>query len=402
MTPAEMDEALPPLLQALAQVAPIVHYKVCSTFDSAPHVGSIGRVIEIARRPLGCGPVPIVAGNPALGRYCLFGHLYARSGTDGRVYRIDRHPIMRVHPVTPMDESDLAVHIARQAPLRFAGVTLADLDRGPDAAEAAWRAARETGSEAVLIDSASPAHLTEVGRLLDAQAQMQASPLFVVGSSGLQYALTQWWRASGQAGSSGGAALGPVEPVDQVLAVSGSASALTALQIEAGLTAGLVEVAVQAYELLDEATWPAVREALVARATAVLAQGRSPLLHTARGPDDPRIGRMVEALVVAGRTPGAARLEGGRLLGQRLAELTRTILQRARVPRLLLAGGDTSSLVMQALGPQALTVAARLSPGAPLCRLHGGDALAHGMQAALKGGQMGGPDFFERAWRGAH
>jgi uncharacterized protein YgbK (DUF1537 family) len=134
----------------------------------------------------------------------------------------------------------------------------------------------------------------------------------------------------------------------------------------------------------------------------VLAQGRSPLLHTARGPDDPRIGRMVEALVAAGRTPGAARLEGGRLLGQRLAELTRTILQHARVPRLLLAGGDTSSLVMQALGPQALTVAARLSPGAPLCRLHGGDALAHGMQAALKGGQMGGPDFFERAWRGAH
>jgi uncharacterized protein YgbK (DUF1537 family) len=404
MTPGEMDEALPPLLQALAQVAPIVHYKVCSTFDSAPHVGSIGRVIEIARRTLGCGPVPIVAGNPALGRYCLFGHLYARSGTDGRVYRIDRHPIMRVHPVTPMDESDLALHIARQAPLRFAGVTLADLDRGPEAAETAWRAALETGAEAVLIDAASPAHLTEVGRLLQAQvpAQKPGAPLFIVGSSGLQYALTQWWRASGQAGSSGGAALGSVEPVDQVLAVSGSASALTALQIEAGLAAGLVEVAVQAHELLDAATWPAVREALVARAAAVLAEGRSPLLHTARGPDDPRIGRMVEALVAAGRTPDAARLEGGRLLGQRLAELTRAILERVRVPRLLLAGGDTSSLVMQALGPQALTVAARLSPGAPLCRLHGGDALAHGMQAALKGGQMGGPDYFERAWRGAH
>ena len=398
MTPAEMDEALPPLLQALGQLAPIVHYKVCSTFDSAAHVGSIGRVIEIARRTLGCGAVPIVAGNPALGRYCLFGHLYARSGTDGRVYRIDRHPIMRVHPVTPMDESDLAVHIARQAPLRFAGVTLADLDRGPESAEAAWQAARETGADAVLIDAASPAHLTEVGRLLEAQAQ--AAPLFVVGSSGLQYALTQWWRASGQAGAAGGTALAEVEPVDRVLAVSASASALTALQIDAALAAGLVEVAVQAHELLDEATWPAVREALVARAVAVLSEGRSPLLHTARGPDDPRIGRMVEALVAAGRTPEAARLEGGRLLGQRLGELTRAVLQRTRVPRLLLAGGDTSSLVMQALGPQALTVAARLAPGAPLCQLHGGDPLAHGMQAALKGGQMGGPDFFVRAWRG--
>ena len=28
--------------------APVVHYKVCSTFDSAPHVGSIGRAIDIA------------------------------------------------------------------------------------------------------------------------------------------------------------------------------------------------------------------------------------------------------------------------------------------------------------------------------------------------------------------
>jgi len=407
MTPAEMDEALPPLLQALGSLAPIVHYKVCSTFDSAPHVGSIGRVIEIARRTLGCGAVPVVAGNPALGRYCLFGHLYARSGTDGRVHRLDRHPIMRVHPVTPMDESDLALHIGRQAPLRFAGLTLADLDRGPQAVEAAFQAALGSGAQAVLIDAASAAHLTEAGRLLQAQAQAQAragqGPLFVVGSSGLQYALAQWWQASGQgaAAAAGSATVpGEVQPVERVLAVSGSASALTALQIEAGLAAGLVEVAVQPHELLDEAAWPGVREALAGQAVTILSQGRSPLLHTARGPHDPRIGRMVEALVAAGRTPEAARQEGGRLLGQRLGELTRTVLQRARVPRLLLAGGDTSSLVMQALGPQALTVAARLAPGAPLCSLHGGDPLARGLQAALKGGQMGGPDFFERAWRG--
>lgn len=413
LTPAEMDVALPPLLQSLARLAPIVHYKVCSTFDSAPHVGSIGRVIEIARRTLGSGAVPIVAGNPALGRYCVFGHLFARSGTDGRVYRIDRHPIMRMHPVTPMDESDLALHIGRQASLRFAGLTMADLDGGSAAAESAWHAALDSGADAVLIDSVSAAHLTQVGRLLEARAAVFAAepggagvgpqprgPLFVVGSSGLQYALTQWWQASGRAPAAGEAALGPVQPVNQVLAVSGSASALTALQIEAGLAAGLVEVPVPARELLDEAAWPVEREALVSRATRLLAEGRSPLLHTARGPDDPRIASMVEALVATGCTREAARLEGGRLLGQRLAELTRAILERARVPRLLLAGGDTSSLVMQALGPQALTVAARLAPGAPLCLLHGGDPLAHGLEAVLKGGQMGGPDFFARAWRG--
>src|SRR5688572_23342697 len=50
MTPEEMDEALPPAFEALKRLgAPLCHYKVCSTFDSAPHVGSIGRATEIGR-----------------------------------------------------------------------------------------------------------------------------------------------------------------------------------------------------------------------------------------------------------------------------------------------------------------------------------------------------------------
>ena len=169
MTPAEMDAALPAALQALAQLAAVVHYKVCSTFDSAPAIGSIGRVIEIARRELGTGVVPIVAGNPALGRYCLFGNLFARSGTDGVVYRIDRHPIMRKHPVTPMDEADLSVHIARQAALTIAKLTLAELARGREAMGAQWAALADHDAkhDAVLIDSATTEHMTEVGWLLD-------------------------------------------------------------------------------------------------------------------------------------------------------------------------------------------------------------------------------------------
>src|SRR5579875_3071888 len=81
MTPAEMDATMPAVVAALAAVgAPIVHYKVCSTFDSSPAIGSIGRVMEIARQRFPSGFIPIVAGTPALGRYCLFGNLFARSG----------------------------------------------------------------------------------------------------------------------------------------------------------------------------------------------------------------------------------------------------------------------------------------------------------------------------------
>ena len=94
MSPAEMDRALPPIFEALADLRPsVVHYKVCSTFDSSPSLGSIGHAMDLARPIFGPAAIPIVAGTPALSRYCAFGNLFARSGTDGNTYRIDRHPI---------------------------------------------------------------------------------------------------------------------------------------------------------------------------------------------------------------------------------------------------------------------------------------------------------------------
>lgn len=393
MSPAEMDAALPPVLQALGAVAPLVHYKVCSTFDSAPRIGSIGRVIEIARGVIGGGLVPLVAGNPALGRYCVFGHLFARSGTDGQVHRIDRHPIMCVHPVTPMDEADLALHIGRQAPLSIAKLTLAELERGPAAVDEAVAAHERAAADALLIDATTPAHLTEAGRVLTGLATRRA-PVFVVGSSGVEYALTQSAPPAAQRPD-----FSRFEPVDRLLVVSGSASALTALQIEQALAAGFVDLPVQADALVDEARWPAARDTLVQAAVNALHQGRSPLLHTARGPQDARIGHMLEALAARGMSREQARHEGGRLLARRLGELTREILARVPLRRVVLSGGDTSSQVTQVLAPQALTVAARLAPGAPLCRLHADDPALDGVELALKGGQMGGPDYFVRALR---
>jgi 3-oxoisoapionate kinase len=50
MSPREMDSELKPILQALWAIgAPLTHYKVCSTFDSSPAMGSIGHVIDMAR-----------------------------------------------------------------------------------------------------------------------------------------------------------------------------------------------------------------------------------------------------------------------------------------------------------------------------------------------------------------
>lgn len=415
MTPDEMQQHLPAVFDALAALgAPILHYKVCSTFDSGPAIGSIGRVMQIARARFPSSLLPIVAATPRLGRWCLFGHLFARSGTDGQVYRLDRHPIMSVHPVTPMGESELARHLGQQCELKIGSLPFDRYDLGADAAAAHLDALRERKMDAVVLDAVSDAHMTQVGGLLEAEARLH-DPLFVVGSSGAEYALTQWWRQNepgrGATDISRPAAdisrpvpgfnrcapdFGRFAAVDQVLAVSGSASMLSARQIGAAIDAGFADVPADAAALVGPRSDSAAAE-LVAEAVRLLAAGRSVMLHTARGPQDSRIAAMLQSLQATGRSMDEARHEGGRLLGMRLGEVVREVLRARPVPRLLLSGGDTSSQITKVLGPDALVIVARIAPGAPLCRFVSAAGRFDGLEVTLKGGQMGGADFFVAA-----
>jgi 3-oxoisoapionate kinase len=104
LTLQEMEEELLPAFNAIKKTgARHVHYKVCSTFDSTPTIGSIGKAIDIGAAIFQNKFVPVLGGMPALGRYCLFGNLFARMGigSNGKIYRLDRHPSMSKHPVTP-------------------------------------------------------------------------------------------------------------------------------------------------------------------------------------------------------------------------------------------------------------------------------------------------------------
>lgn len=402
MTNAELDAHLPDVFSALAALpTPLVHYKVCSTFDSAPHTGSIGRVMELARAAFPQPLVPVVAATPALGRYCLFGHLFARSGTDGQVYRIDRHPIMSVHPVTPMHESDLARHLGQQTtmPIGHLPLTRFDGSAGPLAAQLT---AMAQTCRAVVLDGLDAGHLTQAGECLQQMASAMAAPLFVVGGSGVEYGLTQHWqRQDAQAAAAAAADLyRSFEAVDQVLVVSGSASRLSATQIQTAIDAGFREVAVDVPALgsarADVAVQRLVREVLDA-----LASGASVVMHTARGPDDARIAALIEALQAQGHSADAARHHGGRLVSDRLGEVVDAIVRAHPLRRLVLSGGDTSSRITQVLAPEALEIRARLAPGAPLCRLLSSAPHLQGLELALKGGQMGAADYFVKALQGS-
>ena len=408
MSPAEMDAQLPAVLAAMAALpTPLVHYKVCSTFDSLPTTGSIGRVMDLARPAFGDGVIPIVAGTPALGRYCVFGNLFARSGTDGQVHRLDRHPIMAAHPVTPMAEADLANHLAAQTAQRIAKFTLPALAGGRDTMDRELDRLLADSPGAILFDGATPEHLTEVGRLIEGLCERIGSargrPLFTVGSSGLEYAMTQWWRerdSSPRTPSSRASEFERFEAVPQVLAVSGSASRLSALQVDTAVDEGFIDLPVDAAALVAASDWQASLESLGDQAIRSLRDGKSVMLHTARGPHDPRIEAMIAASAARGLTREQAKHEGGRLLGQRLGQLVDRALREVPLRRLLLSGGDTSSQITQHLAPDALLIAARLAPGAPLCQVVSQAPHLRQLQIALKGGQMGQADYFVKALRG--
>jgi uncharacterized protein YgbK (DUF1537 family) len=385
---AWMDANLPPAFRLLASLgAPVLHYKVCSTFDSAPEIGSIGRAADLAFEVLQPGWAPMVVADPGMGRYQSFGHLFAMAGETG--YRLDRHPTMSRHPSTPMDEADLNLHLARQTQRRLGLVDFVAIKR--DQSEAQLDRALAEGAEIVSIDVLDQETLTEAGRLI---WERGGRPVFGLGSQGFEAALVAYWRASGklppqESGERPGA-------VAQIAAVSGSVSPATAGQIAYATAHGFESIRLDIRLVVDAPAWAQEIGRATAAALAALGRGRDPLVFTATGPDDPAVPAFQDAM----RTAGLGAEAANELLGAGLGQILRDVISQGRLRRAVIAGGDTSGRAAAMLGIDALTAIAPLDPGSPLCRAHAVAGGLDGLELALKGGQVGKPDYFTAVKQG--
>lgn len=370
--PQWMDAELPDIFRWLATLgAPVCHYKICSTFDSAPHLGSIGRALEIGLETFGQQLAPVVVGAQQLGRYTFFGELFARFGDD--VFRIDRHPVMSRHPATPMGEADLRRHLSHQTGLPIGLIDLPSIHAG--AAKAKLDAALQSAARAVLIDVADAESQKRVGELLWRERN-RLGP-FIVGSSGVEYALIEAWRAAGIVGPA--KSHEPLGAVERTAIVSGSCSPTTERQIRHASANGFVPVEVDYVALASGQGSVEAEETALQQALKVLQDGKSPLLHTALGP--------------VGNAGKSANLDNDRV-GQRLGAMLNRLALEQNLPRLIVAGGDTSSHALASLGVAALTLRHPIpqSPGSPVCLAHG----ERQFEIVLKGGQVGKNDFFVR------
>jgi uncharacterized protein YgbK (DUF1537 family) len=324
---------------------------------------------------------------PALGRYCVFGNLFARFGigSNGAIYRLDRHPSISRHPVTPMTEADLRVHLSKQTRKRIGLFDILSVDQPRTSALAELNRIVREGSEIVLFDALYQRQLEGIGALIDAGARRN-KPVFSVGSSGVEMALAAHWKASGLL-RRGAPAMRPVRRASSVLVGSGSCSPITSAQIEWALKHGFAEVPLNVNQLLSKnAAQREIRRA-VGMAANLLQSGRDIIVHTTRRGSNARV---------------AASLKGAsaQVLGGALGAALRETMAQVRPGRLCIAGGDTSSFAARAQGIAAVEMIAPLTPGAPLCRAHAPGSPADGMEVVFKGGQVGPEDYFNIVKRG--
>lgn len=388
MSPAEMDEMLPSIFESLAALqTPLVHYKVCSTFDSAPDVGSIGHAIDLARETFDSSFVPLSqATSVPHGRYVAFGNLFAVQ--NGTTYRIDRHPTMSDHPSTPMTKGNLRHHLAEQTDRPIGGVELPELE-GHATADEALQYELDDGGEIIVFDGVSEAHLDTIGRVIWERAQAALGPMFAVGSSGFEHhMLPPRWEASGALESTE-SLFEPMDPVDRIAVVSGSASPVTSAQLDQADDDGFELVRLDTERLVDPDTAANARQEAVDTAVDALSAGNSVVLYSVDGPDDPVIDRTRRRFVDVD-----VDAELADRLGRQQGLVFSAVLERTGLERACISGGDTSGFVTPELGTYALEPIARTAPGAPLCHVHSNDPAFDGLQITLKGGQTGEPDYF--------
>jgi uncharacterized protein YgbK (DUF1537 family) len=373
--------------------APIYLYKVCSTFDSSARVGNIGKAIELGKKIFAPEFVPVLAAAPKFGRYTVFGNHFAAVG-DGEIFRLDRHPSISKHPVTPMQEADLGRHLAQQTELRSGLINILDINAGPAKINSKIDNFVSAGVPIIFFDCITENELNTICKTIFRRSN-KSSPLFFVGSQELGYGLAAACDEAGLLPQRGKMRLPDKMGTDRgpLLVISGSCATVTGEQIRWAHENGFVDVSIQPQDLLDDQKKVSVKQKIVCLALEALAHGRSVILHTAIGPQDPRIKAMEEMIA---KLPLTA-TEANQTLGNELGDLALNIVGNSQVKRLVIAGGDTAGRIQQSFKIEALQVSKPIGTAAPLCYVFSNQPEFNGLEMAFKGGQVGSRDYFYQA-----
>ena len=344
-------------------------FKVCSTFDSTP-AGNIGPVTDAlldALCGLNQGLTVACPAFPLNGRTVYLGHLFV-----GEQLLSDSG--MRDHPLTPMTDSNLVRVMQAQTRRRVGRVSLPTVRAGAAALRARLLALQVEGVGVAIVDAVEDADLMRLGEAV------VDFPLVVAGS-GLGIGLAGPLRAQGDPIPEG--AVDTLPPArGHAAVIAGSCSQATQAQVAHWRAQGRPAYAIDPLAL-------AAGEPVVARTLAavlpLLADGPV-LIHATDSPEAVRRVQAQLGVEAAGRQVEAA-----------LSGLALALVQQG-VRRLVVAGGETSGAVVQALGVRRMAIGPQIDPGVPWTAAASAACGDEPLHLALKSGNFGGTDFFERAF----
>lgn len=372
-----IEKELKPVWELFQKLQPqIIHYKICSTFDSSPEIGSIGFVSDLAREYFS-GSFPVLVATPDLGRFTIFGDHFAQF--QDNVYRLDRHPVMSKHPVTPMNEANLAQHLQQQTKQSIGNVTVLDMENDNNSS---LRSLKE--DDITIFDALENKHMQYFAEHLLNQTEY---PQFVIGSSGVEYALAEQWQHETKQTASNEI---QIQEPDQMLIISGSVSAVTEQQLNEAEASGFHMIQVPPRLFLENK----LPVDFLDEVLHSMAQKSKVILYSARGVNDDSITRTKDLLTNSGIKAD----DIGIHIGKKLGEWTKYLMDQSDTKRLVVSGGDTSGFVTSQLSIYGLEVLTSIAPGAPLCHAYSEDERFNGIEVALKSGQLGGQYFFENVF----
>ncbi len=337
-----------------------IFFKYCSTFDSTDR-GNIGPVADALLSALGTDFTIACPAFPENARTIFRGYLFV-----GDVLLSESG--MKDHPLTPMTDANLVRVLQRQTARKIGLVRHDTVAAGPEAIRGRFAALRRDGAGMAIVDAVSDADLHSIGAAC-------ADLALVTGGSGVAIGLPDNFRKRGRLGAPERAADLPAV-AGRAAVISGSCSVATNGQVAEWLKSRpgfqidplrLAEgrpVAAQARE------WAEKRLA-----------GEPVLVYATENPENVK---------AAQAKLGVER--AGHLVETCMAEVARDLVALG-VRRLVVAGGETSGAVVQALGVSGLRIGPQIDPGVPWTMSLGEPNIL----LALKSGNFGTPDFFAKA-----
>ncbi|RMN93628.1 HopAN1 protein [Pseudomonas coronafaciens pv. garcae] len=335
-----------------------IFFKYCSTFDSTA-AGNIGQVSEALLEQLGSDFTLACPAFPENGRTIFRGHLFVQD-------QLLSESGMQNHPLTPMTDANLVRVLQAQTTHKVGLLRYDTVAKGVESVRGKIAELRAEGVSMAIADALSDADLYTLG---EACADL---PL-LTGGSGLALGLPGNFRKAGKLRDIDAAKQIAISGGEVVLA--GSASVATNGQVAAWLEANRPALRINPLDLA--AGKPVVEQALAFARDAA----QTVLIYATSTPDE------VKAVQ---KELGVER--SGAMVEAALGEIAKGLFD-AGVRRFVVAGGETSGSVVQALGVQLLQIGAQIDPGVPATVSSGSEPLA----LALKSGNFGARDFFAKA-----